>query len=48
MERKEKRGVKWDGENWWYKVEYQGAVNSRLRRRLWSKILRGEEMGGIN
>ena len=25
---------KWVGENWWYKVEYQGAVNSRLRRRI--------------
>ena len=25
---------KCDGENWWYKVEYQGVVSSRLRRRI--------------
>ena len=25
---------KWGGEIWWYKVEYQGAVNLRLRRRI--------------
>ena len=25
---------RWDGENWWYKVECRAAVNSRLRRRI--------------
>ena len=25
---------KWDGRNWWYKVESKGPVNSRLRRKV--------------
>ena len=25
---------RWDGENWWHKVEHQAAVHARLRRRI--------------
>ena len=32
----EEQNEKWkgDGESWWCKMEHQGAVNSRLRRRI--------------
>ena len=30
---------RWDGVKWWYKVEYQATVNSRLKRRI-SRMVR--------
>ena len=25
---------KWDGENWWFRVDHRGPVNSRLREKI--------------
>ena len=25
---------KWDGENWWFRVDHRGPINSRLRRKI--------------
>ena len=25
---------RWDGENWWFKVNHRGPINSRLRRKI--------------
>ena len=29
---------KWDGESWWCKIEYKGAINSKLRRRIFRSV----------
>ena len=35
---------KWDGENWWFRVDHRGPNNSRLRR----KVCRAVETGCFN
>ena len=27
-------GGKWDGENWWFRVNHRGPINSKLRRKI--------------